>query len=83
MAGKNILPESLNQFNGAKLTLDSDVDQDTFGKVTKHKTHDSQGFMINGSRQEDFSCFPIYAFPIYVNSLHVAISSPGAYFEQT
>ena len=24
------------------LTLESDVDQDTFGKVTKHNTHDSQ-----------------------------------------
>ena len=34
--------EGLNQFHGANLTLDSDVDQDTFGKVTKHNTHDSQ-----------------------------------------
>ena len=32
----------LNQFYGANLTLDSDVDQDTFGKVTKHNTHHSQ-----------------------------------------
>ena len=34
--------EGLNQFYGANLTLNSDVDQDTFGKVTKHNTHDSQ-----------------------------------------
>ena len=31
-----------NQFQGANLTLDSDVDQDTFGKVTKHNRHGSQ-----------------------------------------
>ena len=40
--GKNILLVGLNQFHGPNLTLDSDVDQDTFGKVTKHNTHDSQ-----------------------------------------
>ena len=39
---KNILLEGLNQLHGANLTLDSDVDQDTFEKVTKHNTHDSQ-----------------------------------------
>ena len=32
----------LNQFYGANLTLNSDVDQKTFGKVTKHNKHDSQ-----------------------------------------
>ena len=40
--GKNILLEGSNQFYGANLALVSDVDQDTFGKVTKHKTNDSQ-----------------------------------------
>ena len=39
---KNILLEGSNQFNDAKLALNSNVDQDTFGKVTKHNTHDSQ-----------------------------------------
>ena len=39
---KNILLEGLNQFHGANLTLDSDVDQGTFGNVTKHNTHGSQ-----------------------------------------
>ena len=39
---KTILLEGLNQFHGANLTLNSDMDQDTFGKVTKHNTHDSQ-----------------------------------------
>ena len=34
--------EGLNQFYGAILTLDSDVDQDIFGEVTKQNTHDSQ-----------------------------------------
>ena len=34
--------EGLNQFHSANLTLDSDVDQDTFGKMTKYNTHDSQ-----------------------------------------
>ena len=29
-------------FYGANLTLDSFVDQDTFGNATKHNTHDSQ-----------------------------------------
>ena len=38
---KNILLEGLNQFHGANHTLDSDVGQDTFGKVTKQNTHDS------------------------------------------
>ena len=32
---KNILLEDLNQFHGANLALNSDVDQDTFWKVTK------------------------------------------------
>ena len=32
----------LKQLHGANLTLDSDEDQDTFGKVTKHNTHDSE-----------------------------------------
>ena len=40
--GKNILLEGFNQIHVANLALDSDVDQDTFGKVTKHNTHDSQ-----------------------------------------
>ena len=35
---KNILLEGLNQFHGANLTLNSGVDQDTSGKVTKHQT---------------------------------------------
>ena len=39
---KNILLEGLNQFHGANLILDSDVDKGTFGKSTKHNTHDSQ-----------------------------------------
>ena len=39
---KNILLEGLNQFRGANPALNSDVDQDTFGRVTKHKKHDSQ-----------------------------------------
>ena len=30
MVSKNILLEGLNQFHGAKLTLSSDVDQDTY-----------------------------------------------------
>ena len=34
--------EGLNQFNGANLTLNSDVGQDTFGKVTQHNKHNSQ-----------------------------------------
>ena len=34
---KNILLAGLNQFHGANLALNSDVDRDTFGKVTKHK----------------------------------------------
>ena len=38
----NILLEGLNQFHGANLALNSDVDQDTFGKVTKHNKHDRQ-----------------------------------------
>ena len=29
-------------FYGTNLTLDSDADQDIFGKVTKHNTYDSQ-----------------------------------------
>ena len=39
---KNILLEGLNQFNGANLALNSDEDQDTFWKVTKHNKYDSQ-----------------------------------------
>ena len=35
---KNIL----NQFHSANLALNSDVDQDTLGKVTLHNKHDSQ-----------------------------------------
>ena len=38
----NILLKGSNQFYGANLTLDSDVDQDIFGKVTKPNTHNSQ-----------------------------------------
>ena len=38
----NILLEGLNQFHGANLTLNSDGDYDTFGKVTKHNKHKSQ-----------------------------------------
>ena len=32
----------LNQFDGANLAFNSDVDQDTFEKVTKHNKNDSQ-----------------------------------------
>ena len=39
---KTILRESLNQFNGASLALNSDLDQDTFEKVTKLNKHDRQ-----------------------------------------
>ena len=39
---KNILREGLNQFHGANHALNSDVDQEIFGKVTKHNKHDSQ-----------------------------------------
>ena len=42
MVSKNILLEGLNQFHGTNLALISDVDQDNFGKVTKHNKHDSQ-----------------------------------------
>ena len=38
----NILLEGLNQFHGPNLALNSDVDQDIFGKVTKHNKQDSQ-----------------------------------------
>ena len=34
---KYILREGLNQFHGANPALNSDVDQDTFGRVTKQK----------------------------------------------
>ena len=37
MASKNISLEGLHQFHGANLTLNLNVDKDTFGKVTKHK----------------------------------------------
>ena len=39
---KNILLEGLNQFHGTNLALNADVDQDIFGKGTKHNKHDSQ-----------------------------------------
>ena len=39
---KKNLMEGFNQFHGANLTLVSDVDQETFGKVTTLDTHDSQ-----------------------------------------
>ena len=44
---QNILLKGFNQLYGANLAFNSNVDQDTFGKVTKHKktqlnTHDSQ-----------------------------------------
>ena len=42
MVSKNDLLDDFNQLHDANLTLDSNVDQDTFGKVTKHNTHDSQ-----------------------------------------
>ena len=32
--------EGLNQIHGANLALNSDVDQDTFGKVKKHNKHE-------------------------------------------
>ena len=32
----------LSQFHVANLALNTDVDQDTFGKVTKHNKHDSR-----------------------------------------
>ena len=38
----NILLKGINQFHGVNLAIDSDVDQDTFEKLTKHNTHDSQ-----------------------------------------
>ena len=42
MVSKNIFTVGLNLVHGANLTFNSDVDQDAFGKVTKHNTHDSQ-----------------------------------------
>ena len=51
-----VLPEGLNQFYGANLTFNSDVDQDTFGKVTKHNEHDSQ----------EVSPFPAGEVPLWV-----------------
>ena len=42
MVSKIILLVGLNQFHGANLIFNSDVDQNTFGKVTKHNKHDSQ-----------------------------------------
>ena len=39
---KNILLEGLNQFHGANLALNSDVEPNTFRKVTKHNKHDNQ-----------------------------------------
>ena len=40
----NILLESLCLFHGANLALNSDVDQDTFGKVTKHNSQEVSPF---------------------------------------
>ena len=37
MVSKNILPEGLNQFHGANNAIAFNVDQGTFGNVTKHK----------------------------------------------
>ena len=42
MVSKNILLEGLNQFHSANLILNPDLDQDTFGKVTKRNKHDSK-----------------------------------------
>ena len=42
MVSKNILLEGFNQFYGVNVALNSDVDQDTFGKVTKHNKHNGQ-----------------------------------------
>ena len=39
---KIILLDGLNKFHGANLTSSSDVDQGTFGKVTKYNKHNSQ-----------------------------------------
>ena len=46
-----ILLEGLNQFHGANLALNSDENQDTFGKVTKHKK-------TQHTRQQEVSPFP-------------------------
>ena len=35
---KNILLEGLNQFHGINLSLNSDVDQNIFGKMSKHNS---------------------------------------------
>ena len=35
---KSILQDGLNQFHGANLALNSDVDQETFGKVRTLKS---------------------------------------------
>ena len=43
---KNILLEGFNQFYGTNLTLNSDVDQNTFGKVAKHNKLDSQEVLL-------------------------------------
>ena len=43
MVSKNILLEGLNQFYGANLAFNFNVNQDVFGKVIKHNTHDNQG----------------------------------------
>ena len=40
MSGTSIIAQIsmyLSQFHGANLILNSDVDKDTFGKVTQHK----------------------------------------------
>ena len=37
-----MLLEGLNQFHGANLSINSDADQDTFWKVTKHNKHNNQ-----------------------------------------
>ena len=38
---KNYLLEGLNHFQGTILAIDPDVDQDIFGKVTKHNKLDN------------------------------------------
>ena len=46
---KNILLEGLSKFHGANLTLNSNVDQDTFGKVTKHTQENTTHTTAKGS----------------------------------
>ena len=50
---KNILLQGLNQFHGANLALNYDVDQDTFGKVTKHiKTQHTPSRWPHGCKEQ-------------------------------